>query len=60
MLRLDVPVKTADRGQLFAAESAGGGPGVYFVVVPQGARRAEHLPAHRAREVLRDGGRRVK
>ena len=60
VFRLDMPVQTADCGQLFAADGARGGARVYFVVVPQRARRGEHFPTHRAREVLRDGGRRVK
>ena len=55
MFRLNVPVKTADRGQLFAAVLAGRGSGVYFVVVSQGARRGEHLPTDAAGEVLGDG-----
>ena len=55
MFRLNVPVKTADSGELFAAVVTGRGSGVYFVVVSQGARRGEDLATQAAGEVLRDG-----
>ena len=44
MFRLNMPVKTADSSELFAAVLTGRGSGVYFVVVSQGAGRGEDLP----------------
>ena len=45
-------VETADSGQLFTTDVTLRGPGVYLVVVPEGAWRGEDLPTDRAGEVL--------